>query len=182
MKRLSLGISTSEILLNIFFWLLFTLIGIFIPTLLVFIILRYLGLFNNWNIFFLNGEFAIYSNSLFMYTLFIASKDWTKNNFFLRPLFVSVSIIGLILSTGIYCGVIFSDLINFADYNINVDNSFLINFTIGIFIVSVLISLGSNIFENMRLKISAEGIKKAKDADYVEFEKKFDNNLNKLNK
>lgn len=173
MSKFSLGISKLYISLNIFYWLLFTSLGIFIPTLLGFTILRYFGLFENWNVFFLNGEFAVYSNSLYMYTLYIAGKDFPKYTFYIRPFFIISSITGLIFSTGIFCAVIFSAIIKQNRIFLISDNNFLMKLTIFLFVSSVIVSLIANLVENIRVKIDTDDIKKAKTEYYLNFKNKF---------
>lgn len=143
----------------------YTLIGSLIPIWLGAFIVWIIGRLSSWTMFFIHGEFAIYSAALLASVFYLISSGRERNPF-LKKRFLSISTLVLIL---IAAGLFFIAVTNLTDRIV-----LLIVFTMIIFVFSNTIFFLANVLEIAQID---EDIRKFEKSDIEDLGKKLDKKL-----
>jgi len=143
----------------------YTLIGSLIPIWLGAIIVWIIGKLNSWTMFFIHGEFAIYSAALLASVFYLISSGRERNPF-LKKRFLSISTLVLILITA---GLFFIAVTNLTDRTI-----LLVAFTIIVFVFSVTIFFFASVLE---IALTDTDIRKLERSNIEDLGKKLDKKI-----
>ncbi len=142
-------------------WVVFTVVGGLIPLWATYVLLRLFSVRVDWFEFSRHGQFAIYSASLITAAVFLVERELWQT-FPRRRCFVLFLIVGLIVSALLFAGVTAAKTPPADKRTIILDEVFLANTSIGLYIVSLALGTWAVFVNNVRTQLDLKATEERK--------------------